>query len=496
LRRAYSTFENASEEIWERILRLENSWLKLEYQLNVVRDIHSLMSQNHQELYKRTLRMLLSKLDIVNSKLMSLVSHDDSLCARLTYAWKKEGLDEAINELEVWQRTADQSWFLGMRIASPLVDVALPTNRTSTAVSTTTTSAIRAGLIPALPPRTIVSGLKLDYGDISSMAVKDVAFSEARIASRINQSGESAFYILNDIIPAPGPGGSEGFRRQAIRRNARELASRLQNDDPGTFGLLACKGFTMDPASPKITMVFRVPPSLGNPQSLRDLLLNAQGPPSLTQRLYMAKDLAKSVGYVHTFGFVHKNILVGLDNFRKEEGNTENIGDNFVERNLYRHPSRQGSSPTCRYIMQHDIYSLGVCLLEIGLWKSFIEYPRKNGKMMPQWSSVLGIPKDLNPVQAIQYLCSNAKKNLVSLAQDELPQYMGWKYTDVVMTCLTCLDPENEDFGDEEEFQDEEGILVGVRYIEKVGRRHVEVCKIEVLTDDIQVLLRLNSMEF
>jgi hypothetical protein len=46
---------------------------------------------------------------------------------------------------------------------------------------------------------------------------------------------------------------------------------------------------------------------------------------------------------------------------------------------------------------------------------------------------------------------------------------MGTKYTQVVETCLTCLDPENTDFGDEEEFQDADGILVGVRYIEKVG---------------------------
>lgn len=494
LRRACSALKKANEEIWERILRLENSWLKLEYQLKVVRDIHLLMSQKHQELYNRTLRMLLSKLHIVNLKLMSLVEPGGSLRTRLMYAWKKEGIDEAIDELEVWQRTVDQSWFLGMRIANPLVDAALATNHTSTAVFTTTTSAIRTGLIPALLPPTVVSGLRLDYGEIASMAVKDVAFSEARIARRIYQSGESS-YILNDITTAQGPGGSRECRQQMIR-DTRELAKRLQNDDPETFGLLGCKGFSMEPMSPKITMVFRVPPSLGDPRSLRDLLLNAQSPPSLTQRLYMAKDLAKSVGYVHTFGFVHKNVrpesvlsfspadlrqrstfLVGLDNFRKEEGNTERVGDSFVERNLYRHPSRQGSSPTCHYIMQHDIYSLGVCLLEVGLWKSFIEYPKTDGEMAPQWSSVLGMPKDLNPLQAIQYLCSDAKKHLVSLAQDELPQCMGSKYTDVIVTCLTCLDPENKDFGDEKEFQDEDGIDVGVRYIEKV-------------------LLRLNALDF
>lgn len=51
---------------------------------------------------------------------------------------------------------------------------------------------------------------------------------------------------------------------------------------------------------------------------------------------------------------------------------------------------------------------------------------------------------------------------------------MGTIYSEVVVTCLTCLDPENADFGNEDEFQDEDGILVGVRYIEKVSPDWIE----------------------
>lgn len=474
---------------------MENGLLKFEHQLDFARQIQHLMSQEHQGIYDRTLRTLFSKLEIVGLKLMSLVKPDDSLCAKLTYVWSKESLDESMKDLEDWLRMADQSWFLLMRISNPLVDAALATNDVSTAVSITTTSAIRAGLSTSRP-LTIASGLRLDYRGIAAMTVNDIAFSEAKIARQIHKAGESS-YILNDITATQPPAGLETPRKQMVK-DTRDLARRLQHDDPEKFGLLACKGFCMDPVGLKITLVFRVPPSPGDPRSLRDLLLNTQSPRSLSQRLDMAKDLAKSVGYVHTFGFVHKNIrpesvlsfspadlrqrstfLVGLDNFRREGGHTERVGDSFVERNLYRHPSRQGSSPTCNYIMQHDIYSLGVCLLEVGLWKSFIEYPEIAGETKPQWSSVLGIPKDLNPLQAVRYLCSDAKKRLVSLAQDELPQYMGSKYTDIVVTCLTCLDPENKAFGDEKEFQDEDGIDVGVRYIEKVGRRRPELCKIE-----------------
>lgn len=46
---------------------------------------------------------------------------------------------------------------------------------------------------------------------------------------------------------------------------------------------------------------------------------------------------------------------------------------------------------------------------------------------------------------------------------------MGTIYSKVVVTCLTCLHPGNAGFGNEDEFQDEDGILVGVRYIEKVS---------------------------
>jgi hypothetical protein len=46
---------------------------------------------------------------------------------------------------------------------------------------------------------------------------------------------------------------------------------------------------------------------------------------------------------------------------------------------------------------------------------------------------------------------------------------MGTSYGRVVETCLTCLDKDNVDFGDEKEFQDDDGVAVGVRYIEKGG---------------------------
>ncbi|KAJ6138998.1 hypothetical protein N7471_005484 [Penicillium samsonianum] len=45
---------------------------------------------------------------------------------------------------------------------------------------------------------------------------------------------------------------------------------------------------------------------------------------------------------------------------------------------------------------------------------------------------------------------------------------MGEKYTQVVVNCLSYIDTTNEDFGDESEFEDNDVILIGVKYIEKI----------------------------
>jgi len=122
--------------------------------------------------------------------------------------------------------------------------------------------------------------------------------------------------------------------------------------------------------------------------------------------------------------------------------------------------------------MQHDIYSLGVCLLELGLWQSFVKYDTAGTSPCP--SSALGLS-----IGSAEFLDPSLLKDyLLSMARSALPRRMGTKYAQVVETCLTCLDPDNTDFGNEEEFHDADGILVGVRYIEKVGvaslavRRH------------------------
>ncbi|OIW23930.1 hypothetical protein CONLIGDRAFT_664331 [Coniochaeta ligniaria NRRL 30616] len=501
LQKLCSALKNADVQVSERVLRLDNGWVKFTHQLNFLQRIQHVMEDEHRDVCEQTLRVLLGKLEIVTEMLRGLLKlempHDaildpgfDVRIRKTKFAFKKESLDRAIEELEVWQRTADQSWFLLMRIADSQVDDALKENtptayEPSTAVAIPSAASIRSGLSGgALKP-----GLTLSADVLSQMTTHLITCCPAQIAERVYSTGQTAAYVLNHIPLKPFA------KRAVIKQNARDLAQKLQHDDPHTFGLLTCKGIATPSSIPPVadgeaepqltlTMIFRMPPGTSNPRCLRDLLLNTPAPHSLSLRYDIARQLARSISSVHTFGFVHKNLrpetvltfagadglaqsvfLVGFEHFRREDQWTQRRGDDFIERNLYRHPSRQGVYPRDDYVMQHDIYSLGVCLLEIGLWRSFISY--EEGRQ-PLDAELFGIEPHESKDRARAFVIMSAKEHLLLLARCRLPQYMGSRYAEIVETCLTCLDPDNADFGDAREFEDEDGIRVGVRYIEKV----------------------------
>ena len=188
---------------------------------------------------------------------------------------------------------------------------------------------------------------------------------------------------------------------------------------------------------------------------------------------------------VHSADFVHKNIrpdtivvfegsqkqnvaayLIGFERSRPSAANTSLTGDMVWGRNLYRHPSRQGIKPEHVYIMQHDVYSLGVCLLETGIWSPLV-VPSGTPKPGPK----LHIEEQIamkNPLKAAWEI----KQLLIDMAQTLLPSLMGLTYTDVVLSCLTCLDSEKTNmFANEADLYDEDGILVGVCFIEKILSR-------------------------
>ena len=140
--------------------------------------------------------------------------------------------------------------------------------------------------------------------------------------------------------------------------------------------------------------------------------------------------------------------------------------------------------------MQHDIYSLGVVLLEIGLWSPFVEYDKAH---KPSLLSYIGTKEVVAEKQESKRAL--ALKVRLTEASKYLPARMGRTYTDVVKTCLNCLDDGDDNvFGPKSEFMDSDGVTVAVRFSETVSMQ----CRNDVVQSEadspFQVLEQLHSI--
>ncbi|KAF1821465.1 uncharacterized protein K489DRAFT_395180 [Dissoconium aciculare CBS 342.82] len=431
---------------------MQVQWTRTQIQLEITQRIWPSLSEAHQAVQTETLNILNAKLKAAQSKLQGLLKErtdggKEIAVKRWKYMFVKPTLDETIKSLDRWQRMYDPTWYLMIKIADPLVDKELAN----------------------------VNALQ----DSKSAGVEAAGI----IATARKRPGKTGF-IIESIHCLPGSYVGD------MDKDVRRLATKLHYVDSSSFGVLKCKGFTKVKNSTGSRLVsfdlILETPTREAPRSLRNCLV-AQTPHSLSERVELARQLARSVNYVHTLEFVHKSIrpeswigfgesklgsffLIGFEQVRSAEGMTYFRGDADWERNIYRHPSRQGLNPGEKHCMQHDIYSLGVCLLEIGLWESFLLYPEAGKQARPN-AELLRVP-----VQKLQSASPERIKHLlVQLAKRELPGRMGELYEQVVLNCLTCLDDDNTDFGDESEFNDSDGVSVGIRYIEKIFNRLNEI---------------------
>jgi hypothetical protein len=112
---------------------------------------------------------------------------------------------------------------------------------------------------------------------------------------------------------------------------------------------------------------------------------------------------------------------------------------------MYRHPKRQmPQAPDATHHFSHDIYSLGVTLLEIGMWEPLI-VPVANDSDNMQVSAAfraeaekLGLRPNQGPGRVLE--ADEVQQVLISLAQHYLPTRMGPRYSDIVISCLKCVE--------------------------------------------------------
>jgi hypothetical protein len=268
---------------------------------------------------------------------------------------------------------------------------------------------------------------------------------------RFSTIGSTKYLVEWKRLPA-SDSGVDRIRREAQQEIVKLVSVLSDIDAAKMFSLRAVKYFVsqVEPTVP-FGIVYELPTRFDTPVQLSKLLgtTDDQGSRilqhSLDQRFQLGRQIASAILFIHSIGWVHKGVqtsniwmanrqssslaypeclgtafLAGFDYTRRVEGRStgdETVGGGWL-RQLYQHPDRvQKDSDEQEYLPEHDIYALGVILVEIGRWKPLATY-----KHLFEHNSA-----------------AECKRNLEVMA-DRLKITMGRRYVDVALRCLRILD--------------------------------------------------------
>lgn len=219
------------------------------------------------------------------------------------------------------------------------------------------------------------------------------------------------------------------------------ITDLLSQEKPIEFRALDCRGFFHDPSEFAFGVVYNYPQRdrLEQDQlelrSLVGLITKTSSVvrlrPTLDDKFRLAYALARSVLEFHLVGWLHKRLnssniaffatteqlqdqwfqepyIVGFNHSRPDEISAF-TGE--PEESSYQHPSYIKDSR--RYCLQYDYYSLGIILLEVGLWQSLDQMTR-------EYSG------------SYEYIRTKLLKNWIPL----LKQSMGRSYFEAVRVCI------------------------------------------------------------
>lgn len=226
-------------------------------------------------------------------------------------------------------------------------------------------------------------------------------------------------------------------------------------------GSLVILGWFADPHNSRYAFVYEIPTTSVSkiptalqtfqpPQSLLSFLQNSgvedsSNVPCLEDRMRLALNLVSNLLHTHAKGLTHRNINSNNIVFAGEGTNTGTLSKPWKEgtirkpllvswdqcnedtpnsapetliSNIYRHPGIEHGQRS-NYRPAHDIYSLGLVLLEVGLW-------------MP-----------LNKLWKTKYARSDFKARLQAIYAPKLAAKCGSSYMSAVDHCLSAVDKDN-----------------------------------------------------
>ncbi|KAL9114966.1 MAG: hypothetical protein Q9227_001209 [Pyrenula ochraceoflavens] len=503
LQEKWHTFQNTEKQISEVLLKLFYHSVVVEHELQVLHRVYHTLEESHQLLFNSLLNVLRHKLQQAVSLVDDLIGKSDNgsdlqrvmrksgRVKKVSYVLNaKKDLDKIVNELDQWHQMFNPTWVLISRVRGEQVD-----NSLDRLPMLHREESSEKGLVHL---RNLRGASGRGHGRLKDFlkTIHESDIEPAFPAEMPHCSASVAAYKADVRILIDTYKPSAAASIPDVREELRHLALTLAHSEPMQFGLLECLGLLEDqmaqaeepeaPPGPKTSLttfrlVFRITKGLHKPRSLRQEFLTHSDVP-LNVRLILAQSLANATLFVHASNFVHKNIspesivlfenesavspspfLLGFEKFRLSKDTTLMIGDLDWTRNLYRHPKRQGQWPEDEYDMFHDIYSLGVAMLEIGLWTSFITFETGHAEATPPLEIASDQTKDIRDRSAA------VKEALLTLARKNLPARMGTRFTDVVISCLTGLDEVDSRHGEIDSAFNEGEVAVGVRFIEQVS---------------------------
>ena len=249
----------------------------------------------------------------------------------------------------------------------------------------------------------------------------------------------------------------DSWRREnpaAFNQRTRNLTKILNSDlRPLNLAILHCIGY-LEITNQCTGYAFDLPPHAEPNQkhvTLHDLLIRPHNPenvPDLGERFELAKALVSTVFEIHSLGWMHKNIqprniifwpkrdqkyeldlskpyLLGFDISRPNQpGERSEKPDPNPEDDHYRHPDYTEVEPRS-FQPSFDIWSLGVVLYEIGMWKNAaVESHKYRASSRPPLQSYSSDPRLIEKI---------IEKGSIS----SLKRFTGGRYRDAVKACLS-----------------------------------------------------------
>ncbi|KAE9580301.1 hypothetical protein CGMCC3_g3764 [Colletotrichum fructicola] len=229
-----------------------------------------------------------------------------------------------------------------------------------------------------------------------------------------------------------------------------QLARLLRTAGEHSFHTLPFNSYAWNAEKTQYMFLFNYPSDTSGrtPKSLHDFMMSSElkYKLELRQRFFVAQTMAHAIGTFHSDGWLHKSIRShAVKFFFFPDGHKCDFENPYltdfefsrplgvtrlapqaieVDYDVYRHPDRHGL-PGISFSKMHDIYSLGVVLLEIGLWQTAKQIHDDVIKYEREEDTTTGC---LEPQEI--------KEAFLQDATERLAQRMGRSYQEAVIACL------------------------------------------------------------